>query len=102
MVRKARVLGDALVVLAGQEARSKGAPDGGSVLILLVQRFILALESLTVEGIVLRLLSNRGDEVVLLGDVVGFLDLLSRPLGSTPLSNVSQPICSPGVGSELT
>jgi len=77
MVRKARVLGDTLVVLTGQKTGSKGTPDGGPVLILLIQRLILALKPLAVEGIVLRLFGDRSDEVVLFGDVVGFLDLLS-------------------------
>jgi hypothetical protein len=37
------------------------------------------------EGIVLRLLSDRRNEIVLLGDVGRLLDLLSGPLRSTPV-----------------
>lgn len=49
-------------------------------MVLLVQRRIFGLESLSVESIVFWLLGDWGDEIVLFGDVDGFLDLLRRPL----------------------
>ena len=41
----------------------------GNYLVLVEKRLVLNLEALTVEGVVLRLLSDRSDEVVLLGDL---------------------------------
>lgn len=64
VLRKAAVLGDAVVVLAGEETGGQRGPDGGAVLELLVQRRVLDLEALAVEGVVLRLLGDGGDEVV--------------------------------------
>jgi hypothetical protein len=58
------VLGDAVVVLAGKKTGSERRPDGGAVLVLVVERSILDLEALAVEGIVLRLLGDRSNEVV--------------------------------------
>jgi hypothetical protein len=58
------VLGDAVVVLAGEKTRSERRPDGGAVLVLVVEWSVLNLEALTVEGVVLRLLSDRSNEVV--------------------------------------
>jgi len=58
------VLGDTVVVLAGEETRGQRRPDGGAVLVLVVERSVLDLEALTVEGVVLRLLSDRSNEVV--------------------------------------
>ena len=58
------VLGDTVVVLAGEETGGKRRPDGGAVLVLVVERSVLDLEALTVEGVVLRLLSDRSNEVV--------------------------------------
>jgi hypothetical protein len=81
---KAGIFRDAVVVLASQETGSKRRPDGGTVLVLVVQRSILDLETLSVEGVVLGLLSNGSDQVVLLGNLSGFHDLGGRPLGGTP------------------
>jgi hypothetical protein len=81
---KAGIFGDAVVVLASQETGSKRRPDGGTVLVLVVQRSILDLETLSVEGVVLGLLSDGSDQVVLLGNLSGFHDLGGRPLGGTP------------------
>jgi hypothetical protein len=83
--REAAVVGDPVVVLARQETRCQGRPDGGAVLELLVQRRVLLLEALAVEGIVLRLLDNGRNQVVLLGNVVGLLDLCGRPLTCAPV-----------------
>jgi len=41
-----------------------------------------------VEHRVLRLLGDGSDEVVLVGDVVSLLELLSRPLGSSPVEGL--------------
>jgi hypothetical protein len=87
---KARVFRNTVVVLAGQKTGSERRPDGGTVLVLVVQRSILDLETLSVEGIVLRLLSDGSDQVVLLGNLSGFHDLSSRPLGGTPYRQHSQ------------
>ena len=58
------VLGDAVVVLASEETRGERGPDGGAVLVLVVERSVLNLEALTVEGVVLRLLGDGSNEVV--------------------------------------
>ena len=58
------VLGDAVVVLASKETGGERRPDGGAVLVLIVERSVLDLEALTVEGVVLRLLGDGGNEVV--------------------------------------
>ena len=58
------VLGDAVVVLASQKTRGERRPDGGAVLVLVVERSVLNLEALTVEGVVLRLLGDGSNEVV--------------------------------------
>lgn len=82
---QAGALGDAVVVLSGQETRCQGRPDGGAVAELLVEGSVLDLEALAVEGVVLGLLDNRGDEVVSLGDLSGLGDLGSAPLGCSPV-----------------
>ena len=96
------VLGDAVVVLASKKTRGERRPDGGAVLVLVVERSVLDLEALTVEGVVLGLLSDGSNEVVpmyvsrpselygkrqdsLLSDLGGLRDLNSRPLGSSPV-----------------
>jgi hypothetical protein len=58
------VLGNAVVVLASKETRSKRRPDGGAVLVLVVEGSVLNLEALTVEGVVLGLLGDGSNEVV--------------------------------------
>jgi hypothetical protein len=58
------VLGDAVVVLASEETGGERRPDGGAVLVLVVERSVLNLETLTVEGVVLRLLGDGSDKVV--------------------------------------
>lgn len=81
---KARVFGNAIIVLASQKTGSERRPDGSTVLELVVQRSVLNLETLSVECIVLRLLGNGCNEVVLLGNLSGFHDLSGRPLGCSP------------------
>ena len=66
---EAAVLGNAVIVLASEKARCKRRPDGGAVLVLVVERSKLDLEALTVEGVVLRLLGNGSDKVQTRGDV---------------------------------
>jgi hypothetical protein len=61
---EAAVLGDAIVVLASEETRGKRRPDGGTVLVLVVEGSVLNLEALTVEGVVLGLLGDGSDKVV--------------------------------------
>jgi hypothetical protein len=48
--REPAVLGDALVVLAGKEARRKRRPDGGAIAKLLENRCVLDLKALAVES----------------------------------------------------
>jgi hypothetical protein len=96
------VLGNAFVVLAGEEATGERRPDGGAILVLVKKWFIFYLESLAVEGVVLRLLGDGRNEIVptevsdlsirnrvqvnsLLGDLSSLHDLDSRPLGSPPV-----------------
>lgn len=83
--REPRALGDAVVVLARQQAAGEGAPDGGAVVELVEQRLELDLEPLAVEGVVLRLLGDGGDQVVLLGKPGGLGDLLGAPLAGAPV-----------------
>ena len=88
VVGEAGTFGNAVVVLAGEESGGERGPDGGTVLfsrsasrfaidsersenylVLVEERLVLDLEALTVEGVVLRLLGDGGNEVVLLGDL---------------------------------
>ena len=85
VVRKTRVLWDAVVVFASEQARSKWGPDRGAVLELIEQRRVLNLEALAVEGVVLRLLGNGRNEVVLLGDLGRLHNLDGGPLGRAPV-----------------
>lgn len=80
-----RALGDAVVVLAGEQAAGEGAPDGGAVVELVEQGLELDLEALAVEGVVLGLLGDGGDQVVLLGEPGGLGDLLGAPLAGAPV-----------------
>ena len=54
-----RSLGHSVVVLSGQKTRGQGGPDSGAVFELFIERCIFNFESLSVEGVVLRLLSDR-------------------------------------------
>jgi hypothetical protein len=58
------VLGNTVVVLASEETRGERRPDSGTVLVLVVERSVLDLEALTVEGVVLGLLGDGSNEVV--------------------------------------
>lgn len=82
---EARALGDAVVVLARQQPAGEGAPDGGAVVELVEQGLELDLEALAVEGVVLGLLGDGGDQVVLLGEPGGLGDLLGAPLAGAPV-----------------
>ena len=61
---KTAVLGNAVIVLASKKTRGERGPNGSAVLVLVVERSVLDLEALTVEGVVLRLLGDGGNEVV--------------------------------------
>lgn len=69
VLRESAVFGDAVVVLAGEKTGGERRPDGGAVLELVVERGVLDLEALAVEGVVLRLLGDGSDEVVPIWDV---------------------------------
>lgn len=85
VVCEARALGNAVVVLAGEQAGGERRPDGGAILVLVVERGVLDFKPLTVEGVVLRLLGDGGNQVVPLGDLGSFLNLDSGPLRSAPV-----------------
>jgi hypothetical protein len=57
--RGAAVLGDAVEVLAGQQARRERRPDRGAEADVLVEPRVLLLDPSTVEQVVLRLLDDR-------------------------------------------
>jgi hypothetical protein len=52
---------------------------------LLIERRVLLLKSLSVESVVLWLFGDGRDQVVLLGDVDSLLDLCGRPLAGSPV-----------------
>lgn len=79
----ARALGDAVIVLAGEHALCEWRPDGRAVVVELEDGCKLALDA-AVEHVVLGLIRNGWNEVVLVGDVVGVLNLERAPLGCTP------------------
>lgn len=105
--REARVLRDAIVVLASQETGGERRPNGGAVLELVEEGSVFDFESLAMEGVVLRLLGDAGgwsvqgrktrendrmygldsrsNEVVLLGNLSGLHDLRSRPFTRAPI-----------------
>ena len=57
---EARVLRNAVVVLASEQTGCEWRPDRGAVLELLVQRRVFDLESLAVESVILRLFTATG------------------------------------------
>lgn len=83
--RESAVLGDTVVVLAGQETRCQGRPDGCAVLELLKEGCVFDFEAFTVEGVVLGLLDHRGDQVITLCDLSGFHDLGCAPFRRSPV-----------------
>ena len=85
VVVEAGTLGDAVVVLAREQAAGERRPDRGAVLELLEERGVFDLEALAVEGVVLRLLGDGGDEVVLLRDLGGLHDLHGGPFARAPV-----------------
>ncbi|GAO49825.1 hypothetical protein G7K_3963-t1 [Saitoella complicata NRRL Y-17804] len=86
---KAAVLGDAVVVLSGQDTRREGRPDGGTILVQLEQRHKLLLELVALKEVVLRLVDRGRDEVVFGRDMVSVLDLERGPLGCTPVKSMT-------------
>ncbi len=82
---EARSLRNTVVVLSSQETTSERRPDGSAVVVRLVQGVVLLLGAFTVEHVVLTLVSNGWDEVKTSSDSVGLLDLLSGPLGGSPV-----------------
>jgi hypothetical protein len=60
-VGEARALGDAFVVLSSQQTGGERRPDRGAEAHGLVERCVLALDSITVQQVVLRLFHARAD-----------------------------------------
>lgn len=85
VVAEARVLWDAVVILASEKTRGEWRPDGRAILELLIERRVLNLEALTVERVVLRLLSDWRDQVVLLSNLRRLHDLYGTPFRSAPV-----------------
>lgn len=89
MVLEAGPLGEAraadVVVLPREQAARERRPDGGAIGEGLVQRRVLDLEAVAVEGVVLGLLGDGGNEVVLLREQRGFGYLLRGPLRRAPV-----------------
>ena len=81
--------GDAIVVLAGQQARSQRAEDSGPQPDIPVEAGVLVLDLLAVEHVVLRLLHDRLVQVMLIGDLPGFHDLGRAPLGGAPVDSLA-------------
>ena len=78
-------LGDPVLVLARQQAGGEGAEGRETQPDVLVEAGVLDLDPPAVHEVVLGLLHDRLAEVVPLGDLPRSPDLLSRPLGGSPV-----------------
>ena len=76
---------DAVVVFPCQEPTRQWRPDRRAVAELVEQRRVFNLEALAVEGVVLRLFGNWGDEVVSFRDLRRFHDLHGGPFARAPV-----------------
>ena len=89
--RHPRVLGDAVLVLAGQHTRGERGPDRRPEPDTPVQRVVLTLEAVTMEHVVLRLLHRGRCQAELTGDTVRLLDLLRTPFRGAPVEHPALP-----------
>lgn len=89
VVREARSFRNAVVVLAGEQTRSERRPDGRAEPALEEEGHKVLLAILAVEHVVLRLLDRGSNQVKLVGDQVGLLELVGRPLAGTPVEGES-------------
>jgi hypothetical protein len=85
VVCEARVLWNAVVVLASKKTRREWRPDSSAVLELVKERSVLNFEALAVESIVLRLLGDRCNQVVSLSNLTRLHDLRRTPFTRTPV-----------------
>lgn len=82
--RKARALGHAVVVLAREDTRVEGRPDGRAVATL-EHVLVLDLEALAVQHRVVGLLAHGADHVEAGSNLLGLGDLGGGPLRSAPV-----------------
>ena len=85
MVVQAGPFRDAVVVFPRQKPARKRRPDRRAVAELVEQRRVFDLEALAVEGVVLRLFGDGGDEVVFFRDLRGFHNLHGGPFARAPV-----------------
>ena len=75
----------AVIVLAGEDAASKGTPDGGAELVVLEKSAIVLFEVISLEHVVLALLDDGLVPIVLFANLNGSSDAVSRPFGGSPV-----------------
>ena len=85
VVVKAGTFWNAVVVFSRQKPTRQGRPNRRAVAELVEQRRVFDLEALAVEGVVLRLLGDWGDEVVSFCYLRGFHDLHGGPFARAPV-----------------
>ena len=76
---------DAVVVFPRQKPARQGRPYRRAVAELVEQRRVFDLEAFAVEGIILRLFGDGGDEVVFFRNLRGFHDLHGGPFARAPV-----------------
>jgi hypothetical protein len=72
------IIGDTIVVFPGEEARGKGGPDRGAVAVDFVERGVFLFEAIAGEKVVLRLISDGGNQIEFGCNVVGMLHTIVR------------------------
>ena len=85
VVVQAGAFRDAVVVFPRQKPARQRRPDRRAVAELVEQRRVFDLEARAVEGVVLRLFGDWGDEVVFFCDLRGFHDLHGGPFARAPV-----------------
>ena len=76
---------DAVIVFPRQKPARQGRPYRRAVAELVEQRRVFDLEAFAVEGVVLRLFGDGGDEVVFFRNLRGFHDLHGGPFARAPV-----------------
>ena len=87
--RAAAVLGNAGLVLAGQQAGCQRTPGGGTVTVFLVDAFVFRVEAMPLEHIVNGLFHDRLVQVMSFGDLDGRHNLSRRPFGRAPVERLA-------------